>query len=35
MPLFILDQYIEHPLAMMAPVKGDELDVKIEADYMK
>jgi L-fucose mutarotase len=35
MPLFILDQYVENPLAMMAPVEGDVLDPAVEATYLK
>lgn len=35
MPLFILDQYVEHPIAMMAPVPGDELDPSVEEGYLK
>ena len=27
MPLFVLDQYVDNPIAMMAPVAGDELDM--------
>lgn len=34
-PLFILDQYVDNPLAMMAAVTGDELDPTVEAGYMK
>jgi L-fucose mutarotase len=33
LPLFPLDTYVEAPLAMMAPVPGDELDPQVEADY--
>ena len=35
MPLFILDQYVDHPVAMMAAVPGDELDPTVEDGYMK
>ncbi|MCB1124744.1 MAG: L-fucose mutarotase [Verrucomicrobiae bacterium] len=35
MPLFILDQYVDHPLAMMAPVPGDTLDPAVEDSYLK
>ena len=34
-PLFILDQYVDNPLAMMAPVPGDELDPTVEEGYLK
>ena len=34
MPLFILDQYVDNPIAMMAPVPGDELDPTVEAAYL-
>lgn len=33
LPLFVLDQYVEAPLAMMAAVPGDELDPAVEARY--
>ena len=33
MPLFALDEYVEAPLTMMAPVPGDELDPTVEAAY--
>lgn len=33
-PLFALDQYVERPLAMMAVVQGDELDMSVEARYL-
>lgn len=35
MPLFILDPYVDHPLAMMAPVPGDSLDPSVEENYLK
>jgi L-fucose mutarotase len=35
LPLFELDAYVAHPLAMMAPVPGDALDPLVEADYLK
>ena len=35
MPLFILDQYVDNPLAMMAAVPGDELDPTVEEGYLK
>ena len=33
-PLIILDQYVERPIAMMAPVEGDTLDPDVEARYL-
>jgi L-fucose mutarotase len=35
LPLFELDQYVAHPLAMMAAVPGDQLDPAVEESYMK
>jgi len=34
MPLFILDQYVDNPLGMMAAVPGDELDPTVEKGYL-
>jgi L-fucose mutarotase len=34
LPLFELDQYVAHPLAMMAAVPGDILDPSVEEAYM-
>jgi L-fucose mutarotase len=34
LPLFELDQYVAHPLAMMAAVPGDTLDPSVEEAYM-
>jgi len=34
MPLFTPDQYVAHPLAMMAAVPGDILDPKVEESYI-
>ena len=34
LPLFELDAYVAHPLAMMAAVKGDMLDPKVEEAYL-
>ncbi len=34
LPLFELDQYVAHPLAMMAAVPGDILDPSVEKAYM-
>lgn len=33
MPLFVLDEYDEHPILMMAPVEGDQLDPLVEKSY--
>ncbi len=33
-PLFILDQYVESPLAMMDAVEDDTLDPEVEAAYL-
>jgi L-fucose mutarotase len=35
LPLFVLDSYVESPLAMMTPVPGDQLDPAVEASYRK
>lgn len=35
LPLFELDAYVDHPLAMMAAVEGDTLDPSVEAAYLK
>ena len=35
LPLFELDAYVSHPLAMMAAVPGDTLDPTVEAGYLK
>lgn len=34
LPLFELDRYTPHPLAMMAPVEGDSLDPAVERSYL-
>ena len=34
LPLFELDSYVPHPLAMMAAVTGDQLDPKVEESYL-
>ncbi len=34
LPLFALDEYVPHPLAMMAAVEGDKLDPKVEKRYL-
>ena len=33
-PLFVLDQYVENPLAMMAPVGEDTLDPSVESSFL-
>ena len=35
LPLFALDDYVESPLIMMAPVEGDKLDPSVEEAYMR
>lgn len=35
LPLFALDDYVESPLIMMAPVEGDNLDPSVEEAYMR
>ncbi len=35
LPLFELDSYVPHPLAMMAAVEGDQLDPEVERSYME
>ena len=35
LPLFELDAYVAHPLAMMAAVSGDTLDPLVEESYLK
>jgi L-fucose mutarotase len=34
LPLFELDAYVKHPLTMMAPVEGDEIDPTVEKRYL-
>lgn len=34
LPLFELDQYVAHPLAMMEAVPGDQLNPAVEAAYV-
>jgi len=34
LPLFELDSYVGHPLAMMAAVEGDTLDPRVEESYL-
>lgn len=33
LPLFVLDQYVDHPVMMMAVVEGDTLDPALETSY--
>jgi L-fucose mutarotase len=33
LPLFVLDEYVDDPVVMMACVPGDEPDPQVEADY--
>lgn len=35
LPLFELDSYVKHPVAMMAPVEGDILDPNVERSYLE
>jgi L-fucose mutarotase len=35
LPLYELDEYVDHPIAMMEAVKGDTLDPRVEEAYMK
>ncbi len=35
LPLFVLDQYVEQPLMMMAAVESDTLDPKVEESYLE
>ncbi|MGF1585235.1 MAG: L-fucose mutarotase [Bacteroidales bacterium] len=35
LPLFELDSYVPHPLAMMAAVEGDTLDPEVEQSYLR
>ena len=35
LPLFELDSYVPHPLAMMAAVERDQLDPEVERSYME
>ena len=35
LPLFELDAYVAAPLAMMAAVEGDALDLSVEESYLK
>lgn len=34
LPLFVLDEYVDDPLVMMAAVSGDTLDPQVESDYL-
>jgi L-fucose mutarotase len=33
LPLFVLDEYVDHPVAMMDAVPGDTLDPQVERSY--
>ena len=33
LPLFVLDEYVDCPVMMMAPVPGDTLDPSVEVSY--
>ena len=33
LPLLVLDDYVETPVLMMAPVPGDDLDLAVERSY--
>ncbi|HID23571.1 MAG TPA: L-fucose mutarotase [Planctomycetaceae bacterium] len=33
LPLFVLDEYVDSPVIMMAPVRGDSLDPEVEKSY--
>ena len=33
LPLFVLDEYVDAPVAMMAPVEGDTPDPAVETSY--
>ncbi len=35
LPLFVLDEYVSHPIAMMAAVEGDSLDPNVEKSYLE
>lgn len=35
LPLFELDAYVAHPVAMMAPIPGDTLDPAVEEAYLE
>ena len=35
LPLLELDTYVPHPVIMMEPVAGDQLDPQVEASYRK
>lgn len=34
LPLFELDEYVDHPLIMMSAVEGDTLDASVEERYL-
>ncbi len=33
LPLFVLDEYVDSPVVMMAPVQGDSVDAEVEKSY--
>ena len=35
LPLFFLDEYVPHPIVMMAAVEGDSLDPSVEKSYLE
>ncbi len=35
LPLFELDEYVDHPMVMMAAVEGDKLDTRVEESYLR
>ena len=35
LPLFVLDEYVPHPIVMMAAVEGDSLDPRVEKSYLE
>jgi L-fucose mutarotase len=35
LPLFELDDYVDHPMVMMAAVDGDTLDPQVEVSYLQ
>ncbi len=35
LPLFELDSYVDHPLVMMAPVEGEDLDPSVDKSYLE
>lgn len=35
LPLFVLDEYVPHPIVMMAAVEGDSVDPRVEKRYLE